>query len=249
MPLDAQPGTKYGLHREPRLSAAQIADYLTAAGPDRRTSVIREARFPKVSVVTQYRDARAAIPRMLCDPASASTHLADALERLRRRALGATEWTTLDCERSTSALETFAKADNLLALRQYEFRPLVGSAPPLVMEGVDVCVSLDATVHRNGKVGSLLLAFAKRIVTSGSSGERLAITSLLSLMFAEKHLVHAGAADAKLCLTLHVGSGQLVSAPKSQVARRSKVVGACREIADRWRRVEPPRDYDGPDPG
>ena len=36
----------YGLNREPRMSHNQLAEYLVAQ-PYRRTSIIREAKFPK----------------------------------------------------------------------------------------------------------------------------------------------------------------------------------------------------------
>jgi hypothetical protein len=44
---------KYGYNPDPRLSANQLAEYLTAT-PTRRKSIIREAKFPKKSVVARY---------------------------------------------------------------------------------------------------------------------------------------------------------------------------------------------------
>ena len=42
------------------MSAGQLAEYLTATAP-RRTSIIREAKYPKAAIVAKYREARSGI--------------------------------------------------------------------------------------------------------------------------------------------------------------------------------------------
>jgi hypothetical protein len=57
---------RYSLNREPRMSHNQLAEYLVAQ-PYRRTSIVREAKFPKTAQIALYREARLAVARQLCD--------------------------------------------------------------------------------------------------------------------------------------------------------------------------------------
>src|SRR6185437_9233826 len=94
---EIQASPSYGLNRDPRLSANQLAEYL-AASPSRRTTIVREAKFPKVAQIALYREARLAIARYLCAGASEPDHLAFAVSRLKERAAdtAASPWTVDD---------------------------------------------------------------------------------------------------------------------------------------------------------
>jgi hypothetical protein len=88
---------KYDYNPDPRLSAGQLAEYLNATAP-RRTSIIREAKFPKTAIVAKYREARAGVVKHLCGGPGGPDHLGDAMARLSERA-GATDpsqWTIDD---------------------------------------------------------------------------------------------------------------------------------------------------------
>lgn len=247
-----QTSATYGLHREPRLSANQLAEYLTAT-PTRRATIIREAKFPKTAQVALYRDARLAVARHLCG-AGDLDHIWSAIGRLTERAADpdASSWTVDDCRRSVEVLEAFARRSNEMELNRFEFRIVSGTLPYLVISGVSVSVSISATVHRTSRdgarhVGGLALFLSKAMADDVASPERAAVAALLCFMFAEERLGHLGAADHKLCLALDVAGGKVFPAPKGQARRRKDMGHACAEIARAWPTVTPPRDYDGPD--
>lgn len=242
----------YGLHREPRLSANQLAEYL-GASPTRRTTIIREAKFPKVVQVAFYREARLAVARCLCGSGDLD-HIWRAIERLNERSAepDASPWTIDDCRRSIEVLEAFARLSNELGLSRFEFRIVSGTLPHLLIAGVSVSVSISATVHRTlrdgtRQVGGLTLFLSKAMTEDAASPERAAVSALLCFMFAEERLNHLGVADHKLCLALDVAGGRVFPAPKGQARRRKDLEHACAEIARAWPTVLPPRDYDGPD--
>lgn len=243
---------KYGHNPEPRVSAAQLAEYLTAGAP-RRTAIIREARFPKIAVVAKYREARQSIARHLCAGPDGRDHLGEAIDRLSDRGAGAaaSDWTVTDCRDSIAALKLFQKSHGDLVQRQIAFRAITGALPLLTIAKVGVSVNLDATAHRRGQngkehVGGILLAFSKRLSEDPEAQERATVGALLALLFAEQHLTHAGLAEAKLCFTLDVFGRKLIHAPTGRTKRTAALQHSCEEIALRWRDIAPPKDYDGP---
>jgi hypothetical protein len=248
-----QASPAYGLHREPRLSANQLAEYLGAT-PTRRATIVRDAKFPKTAQVALYRDARLAVARHLCTGSSEPDHIRHAIERLTERAdePDASSWTIDDCRRSVEVLEAFARLSNELGLARFEFRIVSGTLPHLLIGGVSVSVSISATVHRTARdgirqVGGLTLFLSKAMSEDAASPERAAVSALLCFMFAEERLGHLGVADHKLCLALDAAGGKVFPAPKGQARRRKDMGHACAEIARAWPTVTPPRDYDGPD--
>ncbi len=253
MLYDPQASPAHGLNREPRLSANQLAEYLTAT-PSRRTTIIREAKLPKTSQVALYRDARLAVARCLCAGPGDPDHVGLAISRLTERAADpdASAWTVDDCRRSVDALAAFARLSNELGLSRYEFRTVSGTLPHLLIAGVAVSVSIAATLHRRSRggtsqIGGLTLFLSKAKSEDAASPERAAVSALLCLMLAEERLGHLGVADYRLCLVLDVGGGRVFPAPKGQARRRKDMTHACAEIARAWPTVAPPRDYDGPD--
>jgi hypothetical protein len=243
---------KYGYNPDPRLSAAQIAEYLTAAAP-RRATIIREAKFPKTAVVAKYREARQGITRHLCAGPDGRDHLGESMDRLSDRGAGAaaSDWTVTDCRDSIAALKLFQKSHGDLVQRQTTFRAVTGALPLLTVGKVGLSVGLDATAHRRGQngadhVGGVLLAFSQKLAVDPEAQERTTVCALLCLMFAEQHLKHAGTADPKLCFTLDVFGQKLIHAPTGRTKRTAALQHSCEEIALRWPGITAPKDYDGP---
>jgi hypothetical protein len=243
---------KYDYNPDPRLSAGQLADYLTATAP-RRTSIIRDAKFPKAAIVAKYREARSGIVRHLCAGPGRTNHLDEAIARLAERGSGPdpSQWTADDCRDSTAALRIFQSSHSGIVGQQLGFRAINGSLPLLMIAGVGVSVALDATVHRRARdgserVGGILLFFSKRLANDEAAMERATVSALLCLMFAEKHLLHAGMIDPKLCFALDVFGQRLIPAPSGRTRRKTAIEHSCAEVAGRWAGVRPPRDYDGP---
>lgn len=243
---------KYNYNPDPRLSAGQLAEYLTATAP-RRTSIIREAKYPKTAIVAKYNAARAGIAKHLCAGPDGPDHLGETLSRLADRGSGpdASDWILEDCRDSSVALRVFQRSHGGLINQQLNFRPLPDGLPLLLIGGVGISVALDATVHRRARdgsdrVGGVMLFFSKRLASDAAAGERVVVSALLCLMFAEKHLLHAGTVDPKLCFALDVFGQRLIPAPSGRTKRTTAMEHSCVEIAGRWPGIMPPRDYDGP---
>jgi len=247
------PKPKYAYNADPRMSANQLSDYLGAT-PPRRKSIIRDAKYPKTSVVARYNGAREAIGSYLCDDLRNSKVLFDGIEsiKVREAKLTATDWTKQDCALSVEAIAAFHSAYNAFGLAKISCKPVVTKQPKLQIEGVDVSVSLDTTTHRIGKgeekcVGGLILLFSKSDASAKSREERCKTSAVLAAVFAEKHLSYLGKADPKICFALDVFGKRMIVAPNMFPTKLDHMRAACEEIALRWSHIGPPADYDGPD--
>jgi hypothetical protein len=244
----------YSYNANPRLSANQLAEYLTASST-RRKSIIRDARFPKTAIVAHYKGARDTIGAYLCDNGRSTSIIVDGIEQQKAREgrVGAKDWIKNDSRISIEAIERFHGLYNRLGLRRIECRAPM-SAPNLKMEGVEVSVNLDATTHRTDKdgknrVGGIVLSLAKSEQSTRNRQERSRSSAVLVAQFAEVHLKPLGEMDTTICFAFDVFGGKLIRAPSSYVKRLDNMRASCEEIAARWRSIEPPDDYDGPGPG
>jgi hypothetical protein len=246
---DSKP--KYGYNPEPRLSANQLSDYLNAT-PPRRKSIIREAKYPKTSVVARYNGAREGLTGYLCDAGRSPAALAQAIIKLQDKEakFSATDWTKQDCNLSIEAIQTFQKSYNSLGLSKIDCKPVVTKQPKLSISGVDVSVSLDATTRRVGKsggecVGGLILLFAKSDASSKSREARCRTSAILAAIFTEQHLAYLGEPDAKISFALDVFGGRIFAAPSMYPTKLEHMKASCEEVALRWPTIDPPADYDG----
>lgn len=245
---------KYRYNAEPRLSANQLAEYLKAS-PPRRKQIVKAAKFPKTVIVAQYKGAREALAKFLCDTARDHKILVEATERLleREAKLAATDWTKDDSRRSIEAISSFQKHANALGIQKLDCKPVLPGLPTLEIAKVAISVSLDATTHRLSKdrenlVGGVLFLFSKADEASAKARtERCRISALLAYLFAKTHLAHAGTADPKLCFSFDVLTGKAVQAPASHKILLDHMNDSCEEVVLRWAITEAPDDYDGPD--
>ncbi len=248
----SDPKPRYGYNAEPRLSANQLSDYLTAT-PPRRKTIIRDAKYPKTSVVARYSGAREAIGEYLCDDLRNSKVLYEGVESIKTREakFTATDWTKQDCALSVEAIEAFQSAYNSLGLAKISCRAIVTKQPKLQIEGVGVSVALDGTTHRTGKngekcVGGLILLFSKSEASAKNREARCKTSAVLAAVFSEQHLAYLGQADPKICYALDVFGKRIFPAPNMFPTKLDHMRAACEEVALRWDHIDPPTDYDGP---
>lgn len=250
-----QPQARYRLNADPRLSANQLAEYLEATAT-RRKSIVRDAKFPKAAVVTQLKEARTSIAKLLTHPALAGETLVAAAERCvsRESGINATDWVRQDCKASLEAIDAFhlAQSSNVLGLGQFTFRPLAPNPPLLEISGVGVSVNLAATVHRTLKgvprIGGVMLYLGRPEASAKVRKERGVTAALLTYLFCQEFLPELGKPDPALCFLLDVFGKAIIAAP----ARHKRLLGevhlACEEIVLRWQTIDPPTDYDGLSP-
>lgn len=246
---------KYRYRPNPQMSANQISEYLNST-PQGRTRLIRSARFPATSVVAQYGRARDSIVQFLGDEVRSIRHFADAVDSLEKRGKrpDASEWLRRDSRGSIEGIELFQRGYNKFPFAKLDCRPVTGKQPALDMWPTRVSVDLDLTVHvptKDGadRLGGIILLFSRGEKATKPRVEKSKIIAGLILTYLGRFLSHAGDPDRSLCLAVDV-FGQTAHAPSGTFARGlDSVASAAEEIASRWRTVDPPPDYDGPDPG
>lgn len=244
---------KYRYNAEPRLSANQLAEYLKAS-PSRRKQIVKAAKFPKTVIVAQYKGAREAIAKFLCDTARDQAILVSAVNAMTEREAraNASDWVKDDARRSIEAIRSFQRGANAMGVQKLDCKAVASGQPPLHISGVDISVSLDATVHRLSKdgsnlVGGVIFLLSKADEASAKArAERCRVSAVLSYLFAKEHLAYLGAADPKLCFSFDVMAGRAMPAPVSHKTLIDHMKDSCEEVVLRWKDMAPPDDYDGP---
>lgn len=233
-----------------------MAEYIgSSTSSTRRRSIIREARFPKTSVVAQYDKSREGLVNFLTDGTRSYRHIADATDYLTRRAgrPDASDWVKRDCRGSIEAMEAFQRAYNKLPLRKLDCRPLIGRRPLLDVGPTKISVAMDFTVHRpspgeRDRIGGALMLFSKGESSSKNRVERSKTIAGLIYTWCTHHLKTLGDPDPELCLAIDVFGGVGYSPPGTFAKKLRNVADASEEIATLWPTISPPSDYDGPDP-
>jgi hypothetical protein len=250
----ADSGPHYRYRASPKLSANQIAEYLTAS-PPRRKTIIQSAKFPKTSVVAKYSKARDGLGEFLADNTRSLNRLAQTADFLdkRQNRPGASDWVKQDSRLSLEALDVFQRSYNKLGLPKLACRSVIGPLPSMPVGPMKIGVSIDLTTHRpvmSGKdhVGGLVFLFSKGESSGKNRIERCKIISGLIFVYVTRHLGTLGDADRKLCFALDVLQGVGYQPPGTFAQKMKQVEEACAEIADRWPNIEPPDGYDGPSP-
>ncbi len=248
---------RYGYKAVPQLSASQMAEYVcSGTSPPRRRTIIRDARFPKTSIVAQYGYAAEGLVNFLSDSNRKLDHLTTAKALLARREVrkDATDWIKRDSRSSAEAIDAFERAYNRLGFAKLDCRRVTGRLPHLADWPTRISVSLDVTIHKpvrgeGDKIGAALFLFSRGESSSKNRIERSKTIAGLIYTFCGKHLTASGEADPTLCFAVDVFGGIKYSPPGTFARKLSHIKEACEEIADRWKRIGPPSDYDGPDPG
>jgi hypothetical protein len=250
-------GPRYTYRVTPQLSANQMAEYLgSSTSSTRRTSIIREARFPKTSQVAQYDKAREGLVNFLTDGTRSYKHLADATDYLEKREKkpDVSDWVRRDSRGSLEAIEAFQRSYNKLAIHKLDCRPVHGRQPHLDMWPTRISVAMNFTVHKpvpKGKdqIGGAILLFSKGESSTKNRIERSKTIAGLIYTHCNRFMTALGVPDPTLCFAIDVFSG-VAHTPQGTFTRKLRNVGdACDEIAARWKTIPPPADYDGPDPG
>ncbi len=246
--------TNYGYRANPQLSANQMAEYL-AATASRRKSIIREARFPRTSAVARYNKARECLVNFLTDGSRSLNHIASAIDHLSKRESrpGATDWVKTDCRFSIEAIDRFQRSYNRLGLASVLCEKIHGRQPALVFGPTKVSVSLDVLTRKRNRdepdsIGGAILVFSRGEGSGRQRVERCKTVAGLAYEFCLTHLESIGEADTSICLGIDV-FGERSHLPHGTFSRKRKhIQDSCDEIGSRWRSVDPPPDYDGPDP-
>jgi hypothetical protein len=101
-------GFTHKYHPQPRLSANQVGDYLSANATNRRR-ILKEAKYPPTVLLIRYEDAKTALVSHLTSDGTAENVLDKRLQALRRKAdeHGMTDYKKTNCHLSIDAIESF----------------------------------------------------------------------------------------------------------------------------------------------
>jgi hypothetical protein len=247
---------KYNYRPNPQVSANQIAEYLGATST-RRKRIIRDARFPKTSVVAQYDKAREGLVNFLDDDTRSFKHLAAAKDYLEKRKLrpDASDWLKRDSDGSMEAMEAFQSAYNKLGLGKLDCKEVIGRQPLLdIWKTTKISVNLDLIIRKpvpganHDNIGGAVFLFSKGEASSKARIDRSKIIAGLIYTYCGNILKDLGVADPALCMAVDVFGKVTHKPPGTFAAKLKNVADACEEIHARWKSIAPPDDYDGPEP-
>lgn len=232
-----------------------MAEYIgSSVSSTRRRGIIREARFPKTSIVAQYDMARNGLVNFLTDGTRSFRHIADAADKIAKRdaRADATDWIKRDCRLSTEAMDAFQRSYNKTSLRKLDCRPILSRLAPLQIGPTKINVTMDFTVHRAGRddnpdsIGGAILLFSKGESSGKARVERSKAIAGLIYTWCTEHMKSMGTPDPEVCFAVDTFAGLAYTPPGTFAKKLRNVEDASAEIAVLWETIDAPDDYDGP---
>jgi len=136
---------------------------------------------------------------------------------------------------SFDAIETFASLLDDIEFGAATAKLGAQSAPHLVLNGVEISVRPEVTLHSKSKttelVGGIKLHFPK---TEPLDEEQADYFTAMMHSFCQNHLWKHGAPYGGHCMVIDLGSGKVYPGVKAVKQRLKEVGNACGQIAARW---------------
>lgn len=241
----------FRLHKSPRFSANQLAEYMNTSHAGQRETIIRAAKFPRTTAVVPYTPTRRIVAEFLPKHSDGPGYLDDHLSRLEARHRRESDgWMQDELRRNIEAIQAFKRAFRQRRMARYTFdHGPVDLA--MNMEGVRINTRLDARLIEDQEDGT---AYGGGLILflASADGSRKNVDHRSKVVAA---LIHWSLQEAvgniepleRLCLSFDVFGSVLTKAPTSIDRLRSNIRSSCREAARAWPTVPPPPGYDGPD--
>jgi hypothetical protein len=239
-------------HHNPRLSANQVGDYLSANATNRRR-ILSDAKYPSTMILVRYDDARTAVGAHLATGGAGKNILAEALAALKRKADkdGITEYKRQNHKLCTEAIEAFQGAEAKMGLGAVKFRAPDIHHSKLKISGVSVSVSLDLLTEKTDSkgtktLGGAILVFSKTGGAEKNITQRCQAIAMLAYELLKLHVKDGEKCDPALCMAVDVFSGKVYRAKSQQKQLFKTVETSCDEVATVWPSIKPPPNYNGP---
>lgn len=227
----------------PRLSASQLADYLSAATPVGQLGILRQAKNPGPHrpIIIQYHLARRTIAECLRDRGGINRIVAASTLALEdRRDDGANgPLVRDDAQRCIDVIDRFQRTSNALEIWDAEYREPRQPSPPLNINGVEVSVAPDALVldNRRQRVGQAFIRCT--IGTGGDAAENRRQEANVQLatiahMHTTQYLTDLGQPHPQTSLVIDVSRESVFRAPANSARRIANIEAACAMIAAIW---------------
>jgi hypothetical protein len=234
----------------PRLSAGQVAEYLSANATARRR-IITDAKYPPHFLIARYDEVRDALCNHLTKNTSSNDVFANALNALGRKesSPGASEWTKTNCKINAEAISAFQNQEKALDLARFKYKiPNVGHLK-LTIGGVAVSVSLDLMSTATSDTGKILVGGVILCLLKTRSTDIASRCEAMAMLVSEV-ISHAATddqkCDPKMCLAVDIFGGKVYRAKARRKMFLKSVENSCSEVATIWPSVPPPPNYKGP---
>jgi hypothetical protein len=247
-------GFTHKYHAQPRLSATQISEYLSA-NATKRGSILKDAKYPPTFMLIRYEDAKNALIAHLADGNPSSEALDRKLIVLKRKAQegGITDYAKKNCGLCIDAIESFQANEAEIDVGRIKFLKPQINYSRLKIAGVNVSVSVDLRTEKIDSkgvksTGGTTLVFSK----PGAKGQdknlpdRCKAITLLVFETLKATAKASETLDPTLCMAIDVFSGVVYRAKGEQKNLYRTVKNSCGEVAAIWPSVEPPVNYFGP---
>jgi hypothetical protein len=232
-------------HREPRISANKLAEYVLA-DESRKKTIIREAKFAKKLLIVPYSRTRKFIAYAFAPDSLDIDKLVGRAEEIEREndAEGISEWQRNDNTNSALALKKLASLAPELSWK--DARILHERLGGIVIAGVKVSVQPELVFrfeHRNiPKVGAIILNTAKgdeKSLGRNNGGYCIGdyLSSLLFQMLLSKSPPVPPPLNSK-CFAVDVFREQVYTAPANYRKLSKNLEAACEVIALRWPEIQ-----------
>ena len=189
----------------PRLSINELAEYMVATDR-RRSTILRDAKFPKSFITTQYREARLAICKYLFDPIRSISILSDTETKLHQ-IITDTSSSSYLIDRAQRQIQCLKAVQAIQSLPQYSFIRPTNDRKTIDINGVGVSVQLDLIVvsPRDDKYGGAILRLTKDDTRSDVSKQRReemgTLVAVLIHMLMKREPFYEGTLHYPLCLS------------------------------------------------
>ena len=242
-------GFTHRYHHSPRLSANQLAEYLTANAVIRK-SILRDAKYPSTAITILYEDARRAVVNRL---AGSDTALDYGILNLQRKLSAAdlTDYWQKNFSLCIDALESFRGGLERLDAGKTEFVKPELHNTKLKISGVNISVSVDLMTEetkRNGSrsIGAAILVFCKDEKKIKDTERRCKTIALLIYQLLKGQANTSASCDPTLCMAIDVFNAKIYRAMTAQSRLYKTVEVSCEEVTALWPSIKPPANYNGP---
>lgn len=245
-------GFTHKYHPQPRLSANQVGDYLSANATNRRR-ILKEAKYPPTILLIRYEDAKTALVSHLASGGDAENVLDRRLQTLRRKAdeHGITDYKKTNCHLCIDAIESFQGYEAKMDVGKTKFLKPLAHYSRLKISGVSISVSVDLRTEKVDSkglksVGGAMLVFSKSGGPDNNLPDRCKAITLLIQELLKGYVKGSEKLDPTLCMAIDVFNGKIYRAKSEQRLLYKTVENSCGEVATMWSSIEPPANYYGP---
>jgi len=226
------------VNENPRISVNPLCEYVTTATASRRYAIIKQSKTPVTFITKWYNRAEESLAAYLSEDRDMPFMLELEAYRLQK-AICSSDQEKKYSLASANALMAFLNSEKTVRHILAPFKAEVAIYDPnhkFILNGVQISLRPELILRDDkGKqqLGFLKFYFGKDEALGKDRGELMACLT--------KHYFETEfgfTLKTEHCMVLDVYRGEMFNAPKAHLRNLANIKAACKEIADRWDRVE-----------